>query len=582
MDITPNIMTIDRLLSSRCNFIITRYQREYSWENEHYKEFIDDMLSGLKYTDEVIGDSSYFLGTMLFVGDYLTPGQKLEVVDGQQRLTTITILFSAISDHFIEIGEDNLSKLLFRYVMTEDNDGKEVKVLESKTHFPFFAYYIQDRIKNKNRKPASEEEQNILEAYEYLFKRTGEDDLRRTMCKLHESNKTEIRKTSYLDLLKALRDQVLNSLVVIISTKEKEEANKIFEILNAKGKKLANVDLIKNQIFSICKKEQPYDDAELIWGNIKAKLNSRDEAIGMGTFLYHYWLSRYSSSSEKKLYDNFMKKITPASEENYLDFLRNMEKNAEYYIEIIRPERRDFGNRKEYYWLVQSLNCLSNWFNISKVRIALMAALEKKEQGIVNSKMLKRLVKYLESFHFAYNTMLAKSANRLTHHADFARKLRNCSTPEECDECITDLITKLDLLFPTEEEFTEAFTRLTYTKKTESIDNMKTKYVVNKLECFYSSDHHDVFDDNGSIEHILPESTGEAALGIGNLILLECTLNQNSDNDDYAVKKENYKKSKYDWVKEFVNENDSWTQEKITARAEKMAQVYYHNVLGRP
>ena len=107
MDIKPSTMTITQLLSSRCQFSIPRFQREYSWEKRNYQEFFDDMLGCLKIDGNgKICDMPYFLGTMLFIGNLEMAGQTLDVVDGQQRLTIITILFSAISDHFREIGND--------------------------------------------------------------------------------------------------------------------------------------------------------------------------------------------------------------------------------------------------------------------------------------------------------------------------------------------------------------------------------------------------------------------------------------------------------------------------------------------
>src|SRR5699024_5179921 len=169
-------------------------------------------------------------------------GRTLDVVDGQQRLTIITILFSAISDHFREIGNEKLSEIIFKYIMTEDDNGKPVRILQSKTHYPFFSYFIQD-IKKENKKEAtSEEEVCIQETFEYLYDRTKEINLRKALC--DSCGKKLVDSVSYEDILKALRDQVLKSFVVTISTEEKEDANTIFEILNAKGKRLASVDLI--------------------------------------------------------------------------------------------------------------------------------------------------------------------------------------------------------------------------------------------------------------------------------------------------------------------------------------------------
>lgn len=91
MDIKPSTMTITQLLSSRCQFSIPRFQREYSWEKRNYQEFFDDMLGCLK-------------------------------ID----------------------GNDKLSERIFQYIMTEDDNGDLVRILQSKTHYPFFSYYIQD------------------------------------------------------------------------------------------------------------------------------------------------------------------------------------------------------------------------------------------------------------------------------------------------------------------------------------------------------------------------------------------------------------------------------------------------------
>lgn len=579
MNIKPNTMTITQLLSSRCQFMIPRFQREYSWEKDNYKEFMDDMIGCLKVDNGKIEDTSYFLGTMLFVGNLEMAGRTLDVVDGQQRLTIITILFSAISDHFRELGNEILSKRIFQYIMTEDDNGKSVRILQSKTHYPFFSYFIQDIEKSAKQEATSEEEVCIQETYEYLYDRTGEKKLRKALCDTY--GKKLVDSVNYEDILKALRDQVLKSFVVTISTEEREDANAIFEILNAKGKRLANVDLIKNQIFSVCNTTEPADFAEITWNKIKKNLYSGDEAIGMATFFRHYWISKYSASSEKKLYDNFKRKVTPAVEKTYKDFLSDMEKNSRFYMKITNPSRADYGNRKEYFWLVQSLDYLSNKFNIVQTRIALMAVLEKKEEEILTAKKLKSLIQYLEGFHFAYNAMLAKRPNVLdSRYATFARRLRECKTKEECNRCIDDLIKTLDKLYPTFEEFKKNFLQLSYSKK-DAPDNIKVKYIINKMECFFSSDKHEVFDDNGSIEHILPEERGNAALNIGNLILLEYPLNHDADKMEYETKKSIYLKSQYSWIAEFVSQYRTWSVEAIPQRAETMADVYYHKILNR-
>ncbi len=115
MDIKPSDKTIRELLISKRQFVIPRFQREYSWEKSNYQEFLDDMLGNLVIQNGVICARSYFLGTMLFIGNFSEGTKKeIQVVDGQQRLTTITILFSVMSDVLKKIGEDDLADILFR------------------------------------------------------------------------------------------------------------------------------------------------------------------------------------------------------------------------------------------------------------------------------------------------------------------------------------------------------------------------------------------------------------------------------------------------------------------------------------
>ena len=124
MNFKPDEKNIRSLLKSGCQFVIPRFQREYSWDKKNYQEFFEDMINNLVASSGVINDDQYFLGTMLFVGNFAEkPDKPIEVVDGQQRLTTITILFSVLSDRFRELGEDTLSKQLFNYITTTDDNG---------------------------------------------------------------------------------------------------------------------------------------------------------------------------------------------------------------------------------------------------------------------------------------------------------------------------------------------------------------------------------------------------------------------------------------------------------------------------
>lgn len=578
MNIKPYDKTVRDLLGSKRQFVIPRFQREYSWDKKNYQEFLEDMLGNLIIKDGRISSSQYYLGTMLFIGNFAEgTEQEIQVVDGQQRLTTITILFSAMSDIFLTLGEQTLSRQLFAYIMTEDDDGNEVRILKSKTSYPFFSYFIQDKEKKMSPDATTEEEHCIKETYEYFRAQLTEAKLKSMLKRKHGSEIVEA--LSEIDVLKALRDQVLNSTFISISTTDREQANKIFEILNAKGKRLAYIDLIKNKIFEVLNKVEPADFAEETWKNIKETLSFGKESVGLATFYQHFWSSKYKKVSSNKLYEAFNSTIKK-SETEYTEFIKELLKNAKIYMQIVNPKREDYNNRKEYFGIVQSLSCINNYFNVVQVRIALLALFDTKQRGIVDFTMLRDTLSCLENFHFAYNAILANRTNRLEKiYSSFAIALRKSQTKAEAKCVIRDkLVAPLDELFPTFDSFSEKFVALSFTKK-DKVSNVKTKYAINKLNSLYSNN--EVFANDGTIEHIIPEKEQGNTLNIGNLILLEDNLNVEAGHENYANKCAVYAKSNYIWVKNFVAQHEQWDSSMIEQRAKEMAKVYYTEILKR-
>lgn len=573
MDIKPQEKSIRDILSSKKQFEIPRFQREYSWEKKHYREFLEDMIGNVLQDGTTYKATPYFMGTMLFVGDKNeTSKDPIIVVDGQQRLTTITILFSALSQTFQVNNQTTLSEKMFNYVMAENDDGVKVRVLKTVTSYPYFSYFIQDIEKKYVREPLSEEESSIKETYDYFIKCLQEPNLRLIFKK--KGHNTE--GISYEDLLKVIRDQVLSSTVIEIITTDKKVANALFEILNAKGKQLSSIDLIKNKIFEVLDQTEPADFAQETWKEIQSQLNEGEERTGIATFLRHYWASKYKSVSKANLYETFKKSIKA---QDYSNFLKDLRDNAIIYHQITNPAREDYSNRKEYYWLVQSLNVFRSFFNVVQIRVPLLALLEAKKRGVLDMKNFKQVVTYLENFHFAYTAVLSKGTNRIDKtYSTFAIKLRSCSNKQQVREVIASHLQEpLDKLFPSYSDFEKGFVAFFYTKE-DNPCNVKTKYAIFKIDCYYSKT--ELFADAGSIEHILPEEEG-TPLNIGNLILLESTLNVEAGTLAYEAKIPIYQRSSYSWIKQFACKHENWCNNDIEDRAKELAKLYYTKIMGR-
>ncbi len=577
MDFKPEEKTIKDLLVSGHQFEIPRFQRAYSWEKRHYAEFLGDIISNLRISDGTITTDPYFLGTMLFIGNFVDANRNaIKVVDGQQRLTTITILFSALSDLFKSCGEDALASKIFGYIMTTDDDNNSVRILKTKSNYPYFAYFIQDFKKEVKQAPQSEEEENIRQTYEY-FNAALQDKKIRSLLK-QRSGAAEINSLKYVDILKAVRDQVLACTFISISTSSTNQANRIFEILNAKGKRLDEVDLIKNAIFEVLDREEPVDFANEAWTNIRKTIEELDSGVGMSTFYRHFWAAVYKRSSSGKLYDDFGQKIHK-TKSDYKAFLNEMKEYAKLYIQIISPNISYYNNKQQYRWLVQSLKSLTDTFGIIQVRVPLMGLLDAKNREVISMSVFKKCVTYLENFHYAFNVIVSDRGNKLDGiYSKFAIELHKSQNKENSSALVSDLIGKMDSLFPSYLQFKDEFMRMIYFKESIPL-NMKTKYTLYKLNAFFSGE--EIFPTDLSVEHIYPESASTHSGNIGNLILLESSLNEEAGNAEYSQKKAVYRKSRTKWMSLFLKEHPNWSSQDFPKRANELAKIYYTEILGR-
>lgn len=98
MDLESKLITIENFFKTN-KFKIPRYQREYSWEKQQLEDFYKDIVSHIKYDGEHYFYQEYFFGTVILYGGVVNnTTEYLEIIDGQQRITTITIFLSALSD----------------------------------------------------------------------------------------------------------------------------------------------------------------------------------------------------------------------------------------------------------------------------------------------------------------------------------------------------------------------------------------------------------------------------------------------------------------------------------------------------
>lgn len=570
MKFTPENKTIKTMFRSYPMMSIPNFQREYSWDKYYYNTFFIDILEGIKQEDKKLINTDYFIGTMVFSGSE-KKDESIEVIDGQQRLTVITILLSVLTNKFKNIKEEDLAKATFEYIKTKDDYGRPIPKLKSITSYPYFEAYVQS-IKKMDVEPATEEEINIKQTYNYFESELEEMKLKGK----YDFNEN----TPYKDLLIAIRDQILQMNVISILTEEKDSAYEIFEILNAKAKNLASIDLIKNTIYSKFHADNNAKDKiiENKWEGIKTTLRSRNPNIGFATFYRHYWISKYQKTTNSKLYDSFKKHIK-SNKKSYEEFVEDLSTIAETYMKIVSPNIDDYNNRKEYNWLIQSLKAIEKTFGVTQARIALLALFELKSNDKISSKAFKDAVNYIENFIFAYTGVLKNQANIYeSRFSKLAIELRESKNKSDTNNILKEyLYQKFEDRYPQKEEFLSGFVRLRFSKQ-ESPTNTITKYVLNKISSKLNNS--EVYSIDSSIEHIINEDiSNDNTLFIGNLICLEIDLNNEASDLAYEEKLEVYKKSKYDQVLNFCNKYPNFNENDIEERSKILGEYYYDNIL---
>ena len=571
MKFTPENKTIKTMFRSYPMMSIPNFQREYSWDKYYYNTFFIDILEGIKQEDKKLINTDYFIGTMVFSGSE-KKDESIEVIDGQQRLTVITILLSVLTNKFKNIKEEDLAEATFEYIKTKDDYGRPIPKLKSITSYPYFEAYVQS-IEKMDVEPATEEEINIKQTYNYFESELEEMKLKRK----YDFNEN----TPYKDLLIAIRDQILQMNVISILTEEKDSAYEIFEILNAKGKNLASIDLIKNTIYSKFHADDNAKDKiiENKWEGIKTTLRSRNPNIGFATFYRHYWMSKYQKTTNSKLYDSFKKYIKP-NKKSYEEFVKDLSTIAETYMKIVSPNIDDYNNRKECNWLIQSLKAIEKTFGVTQARIALLALFELKSNDKISSKAFKDAVNYIENFIFAYTGVLKNQANIYeSRFSKLAIKLRESKNKSDTNIILKEyLYQEFEDRYPQKEEFLSGFVRLRFSKQ-ESPTNTITKYVLNKISSKLNNS--EVYSIDSSIEHIINEDiSNDNTLFIGNLICLEIDLNNEASDLAYEEKLEVYKKSKYDQVLNFCNKYPNFNENDIEERSKILGEYYYDNILN--
>ena len=571
MELHAYTRTISDLFSVKRKYVVPRFQREYSWTKEKVAELWDDIVSNISINeDSSFNHEEYFIGSLVLVGD--DKSTSMQIVDGQQRLTTLTILLSALCQRFVEINRKNLAESIYEnYIAGKDDDGEYYFKLENETPKPFFQVAIQD-IDKKQESPSSTEEETLMNSYHEFYSYTSEGLLTKKF------RQTNVDDGLYEKLLKAIRDQVVKYLkVIFITVGEEDEAYTIFETLNARGMDLSFVDLIKNKVFRSFNTTHPDDFAKTKWKSLRSIIVSRDGVGSLETFVRHWWIARYNYTSADNVYKHF-KKLWNNGEIDAKKFLEELVSDVALYVKITSPMLEDFKQQEEKE-LYKSLVALKI-FNVSQQRpfiLNLFKARQKKYLGLAD---VKNVLSFLERFHFSFNAICSMRPSGIEgSYSKAARQLLEATDKHSAKRVIEELVQQLKTRLPDKKRFKEGFSKLKFLKG-KTTQKKLIQYIFNYLEVIKQTTN-EFKPDRITLEHILPQasSSDDFVGAIGNLLPLGPELNEKAGNKNFLEKIEIYKQSNYLLTQEFTQKlPKDWGKKEILSRTKSLAEDCYDSM----
>ena len=500
------------------------------------------------------------------------------VVDGQQRLTTITILLASLRDVLQSQSFADQAAGLQGMIERKNIDNKPEFIVSTETSYPYF----QDRI----QKWGDPSLKGLQELHEEDKLASAHDQLRNLLHEVEQSVKSDAtlsrdkRKDTLLQKLLAVRDAVLNLKVIFIKLEDEDDAYLIFETLNTRGKDLNLADLVKNHLTKSLKaKNQAADQAKIKWKKILETIEGSSAGLSTDAFLHHFWLSKYDYLPAKQLFKTLKKTITPKEAPRFLDDLLS---DSALYRTINETGYRKWSNDERT--IERALFAL----RIFKVQQPTPCVLSLLREYLTSKKIKKKgfedALVAIDKFHFLFTAVTSQrsSGGISAMYAALGRRLYEAKGAQEAAIVIQELKKKLRDRIPSYEEFKALFPEIVFTDNVTK-QRQLVKYIL------ISIDRHKptpaVIDyDQMTIEHVASQMLigtngfDEELIGqLGNLLLVPKDLNKKLKHRDFPDKKSILLEAGFQIPKEMKHAT-KWGSEEISARTAALASEAYDKV----
>ncbi len=547
-----------QLFGNGTTYVVPRFQRDYSWAEDQW----DDLWQDIQGLMSEGGETAHYMGYLVLQSK---DSKTFEIIDGQQRLTTLSLLAIAVIRALQTLADDGvdaeknrkrieqLQNIYIGYVdpvtlvprskltLNRNNDG-----------------YYRDYIVPLQRLP-----QRRLRSSEHLLRKAFEW-LSRKVSETYATARDGARLAQFVD---SLSDRLFFTVVTVT---DELNAFRVFETLNARGVRLSPTDLLKNYLFSVVARAAPHQSEiealERRWESMVGRLGSES----FPNFLRTHWNSRKKLVREGDLFKTIRDQTRDKAA--VFELVRQMEDDVDTYAALPNPDDNVWNTeQRKYIRQMKMFSVRQGWPMLLAAR-RLLAGNQSADAAF------SQILRACAIISFRYNVIGGLATNE-------QERTYNTVAHQIAEGRLADagaIIRALKPIYVSDSQFRQAFEEKEL-KTTASRNAQIAWYILFELEAHASNRQYDQESAKYNLEHILPENPADdwsgfpeadqedAVYRIGNLALLEATANRTLANGGFAAKREAYRRSEFSTTQAIAADNHDWTFERIRRRQSQMA-----------
>lgn len=545
--------TFRQLMGNGLTYAVPRFQRDYSWGAEEWEDLWQDIVA-LFDTDP---EPSHYMGYLVLQS---SDSKRFDIIDGQQRLTTLSVLIlAAISrlQSLADSGDGNNARradqLRNSYIGYLDPVTliPQSKLRLNRHNESFYQNYLV---------PLTKIPQRGLTASEKLLRAAFQSFSSRVTQRLGEDGEALAR---FVDTM------VDKLFFTVITVTDELNAFKVFETLNSRGVRLSSTDLLKNYLFSLVDSSGPHEaevkNLEERWEGIVGALENES----FPDFLRVYWNSANKFVRKSDLFKRVRGEVRDVGEA--FGLIRRLDEAANVYRGLRHPVDH-FWDREERRY-IQELRM----FNVRQPLSLLLAAYAR--FGEESRQEFGRVLRAVSIVSFRYNVI----CNRLTYEQERVYNTIALRIATGEFSSARDVIRALEPVYPDDASFAASFGEKEL--RTTSGRNRKVvRYILSGLENRLSGVDVDQESSAVSVEHVLPVGAGDdwgefsdsevdrLVFRLGNMTLMRAGMNRDAGIAGYEQKRKLYAQSEFVLTAKMAQDYDEWTADKVHARQSWMAK----------